>query len=307
MNINFNIGSSETTREASCIKDIARTVIVKQFTFTNFSEKQPEHKKKFSSSFLQWFIGFSEGNECFYAPIIGNRERLCFEIAQKDAKLIYKIRTTLGFGKVISFTRNNETYWKYCVKDKKGLERIMLLFNGNLVLPKRYAQFVKWITSGQYILPKDFILKMQCVEVSLKTGWLSGFIEAQGCFYASFKSNIENSIIRDFNQTLIITQKDTCGESVILKQISTLFQETDTLHIARQPNYFRVSFSSLRSQTKIVSYINQFPLLGKKHITFHRWWRIYLRRQTSNTKPLSLKEEKRLRKLCSEINKTTNM
>ncbi len=301
MNTNFNIGSSETTREAPYTTEITKK-IVRQFTFTSYIS--PEHKKNISFSFLEWFIGFSEGNGYFCSRIANNNQRLSFEIIQKDAKLMYKIRTTLGFGKVSFFIRNNETYWKYSVEDKKGLQRIMLLFNGNLVLPKKYAQFIQWITLGQSICPKNFVLKKQIVQVSLETGWLSGFIEAEGCFYAIFRLNLENY---HFYQKLTLTQQDTHGEFHILQEIAILLKETGTLHLTKKPNYFKVSFNSLKSQAIIVFYINKFPLLGNKNIVFHRWWRIYLRRQNCKFKLLTLKEKKKLKKLCSEINKTTNM
>ena len=299
--MNMKIGSSETTREAPDTIQTSEIVIVKKFSFNEYIS--PEHKKNNNFSFLEWFVGFSEGNGCFCSRIADTRARLSFEIVQKDAKLIYKIRTTLGFGQVSFFTRNNQTYYKYAVESKQGIQRIMLLFNGNFVLPKKYVQFIRWITVGKAVCPPNFSLKKQRVQVSLQTGWLAGFIEAEGCFYANFQKTNSNSGHFSLNQKLTITQKDTHGESLVLQDILVLFENLGKLHIAKKPDCYRIHFDSLKSQTIIVSYLKQFPLLGKKKIAFLRWWRIYLRRQKPEEKPISLKTIEKLKKLCSMINR----
>jgi len=312
----MEIGSSETTREAPNTLRTTKTVIVKKFTFTSYI--LPEHKKNIDFSFLEWFVGFSEGNACFYSRLENNRVRLSFEIAQKDPALMYKVRTTLGFGHVTSFRQNNETYWKFSVEDKKGVQRIMLLFNGNLVLPRRYEQFVHWVNFGKSICPANFILKVQRVEVSLRTGWLAGFIESEGCFYANFKFKNPSSLKDwDFDQKLTITQQDTHGESDVLQHITVLCDSADVkLHrvplliknevfynkATEKPNCYRIELCSLKAHTIVVSYLSQFPLLGKKKITFLRWWRIYLRRQEPKEKQISIKTIQKLKKLCSKIN-----
>ena len=298
----MEIGSSETTREAPNTLHTTKTVVVKKFTFTSYI--LPEHKKNIDFSFLEWFIGFSEGDACFYSRIEKNRVRLFFEIAQKDPTLMYKVRTTLGFGHVTCFKRNNEIYWKLSVEDKRGIQRIMLLFNGNLVLPRRYEQFAHWINFGKSICPENFVLKAQRVKVSLRTGWLSGFIESKGCFYANFRFKNRSSL-KDwgFDQKLTITQQDTHGESDVLHHITALCDSADVkLHLAKKPNCYRIELCSLKAHTIVVSYLTQFPLLGKKKIAFLRWWRIYLRRKEPKEKQLSVKTIQKLKKLCSKIN-----
>lgn len=298
--MNIHIGSSETTREAPNTIQATEIRIVNQFTFSNYI--LPEHKKNINFSFLEWFIGFSENNNCFCSRIENNRIRLSFEITQKDLQLMHKIRTTLGFGKVRSFKNNNETYYKYIVENKQSLQRIMLLFNGNFVLMKKYIQFADWVQAEKNICPVNFSLKLQRVQVSLTTGWLAGFIEAQGCFYADFQSINLNTRDFLFIQRLTITQKDTHNESLVLQQIIDLFKSNGKLRLAKKPDWYRVDFNCLKSQTIIVSYLTQYPFLGKKKIVYRRWWRIYLRRQKPELKLISLKTIKKLKRLCSMIN-----
>ena len=79
----MKIGSSETTREAPDTIQTSEIVIVKKFSFNEYI--LPEHKKNNDFSFLERFIGFSEGDACFCSRIADTRARLSFEIVQKAA------------------------------------------------------------------------------------------------------------------------------------------------------------------------------------------------------------------------------
>ena len=76
-----NIGSSETIREALQFDDYTKL-------------GQPEHIPNVDKSFLEWFIGFTEGDGSF------DQSKLAFIINQKDPKLLFKIKKKLGFGSV---------------------------------------------------------------------------------------------------------------------------------------------------------------------------------------------------------------
>ena len=338
----MNIGSSETTREAPYSVFLEKTVtLVTCFNFQEYvSTSLPEHKKSLDSSFFEWFIGFSEGDGCFFSRIEDNKVRLSFEIGQKDPQLIHKIRSTLGFGTVSSFTLKSDIYWRYKVEDKKGLQRIMNLFNGNLVLPKKYVQFQQWVTIGKELCPPNFSFKLQRVIVSLQTGWLAGFLEAEGCFYAAFRakytkkdgadstkrmghvssradnqkvvlsSTLDSSHLTKtfkqsewgFDQKFTLTQKDVYGELVVLQEIMLLFQSTGKCHLAKKPNCYRIEFCSLKAHAILIEYLTQFPLLGLKKIAFRRWWRVYLQRQTPKNEEFTFKTILKFKKLCSAIN-----
>lgn len=281
-------------------------IMTEQFVFQ--SGIFPKHKKNVDLAFLEWFIGFSEATGYFCSHIINNGTELYFEIIQPDVKLMYKIRTTLGFGKISSLMYNNKIYWKYSVKNKLNLQRIMFLFNGNLVLPKRYAEFKEWVTLGENILPKNFNLQKQQQRISLNNGWLSGFIEAQGFFYATFRANTLNCDASNFSQKLSIIQKKKVGEYPIFEEILFLFDTTykkdlKKISIVKKTGWYVIEFDSLKSQTSLINYLTDFPLRGNKKITFRRWWRIYLVRKTSEVKPFSLKMVEKYQKLCLRINK----
>ena len=94
------LGSSETTREAPL--NLSKSFCDKVAFFEEesfdayFTTFKPEHIKSINTQFLEWFIGFSEGDGSF---IVSN-ERCYFMINQKDLKILYKMKAILGFGQV---------------------------------------------------------------------------------------------------------------------------------------------------------------------------------------------------------------
>jgi hypothetical protein len=73
-------GSSETTREAPLFNESSFSQNT-EFTFQNYIF--PQHFSCLDTSFLEWFVGFSEGNANFFLKEEGAQKRLVFEIAQK--------------------------------------------------------------------------------------------------------------------------------------------------------------------------------------------------------------------------------
>jgi len=59
-----------------------------------------------------------------------------------DIKVLHYIQETLGFGKVI--TQSVKTS-RYVTQNKKEIEIIISLFNGNIILPTRKTQLNKFI------------------------------------------------------------------------------------------------------------------------------------------------------------------
>ena len=120
--------------------------------------------------------------------------RLNFEIKQKDPKLLKLIQKKLGFGRYNDVKVGGRPYGQFEVSDQEGLKRLMHLLNGNLSLPKRVAQFDYWVKFGVRIQPPGFVIKNQLVEPSLQNAWISGFIDAEGCFLQTL--GIKATLIR---------------------------------------------------------------------------------------------------------------
>ena len=231
--------------------------------------------KQETVSFLEWFVGFSEGDGSFGRRISDGRPRLSFTIKQMDPQLLYKVRAGLGFGTVRK-DHDVEGLYRFTVEDKTGIRRLMALFNGNLILPKVRRRYETWI--AETTLWPDFLHSKNSVIPSLKTAWISGFVEAEGCFYAGLGKPSQRSV-QEFRlrQNFTVTQKDVLGDKKVLEEIRDCFSSKTKLTNPK-PSCFRVEITSIESQQLIANYFRKFCLKGKKKINFFRWWRILLLR-----------------------------
>lgn len=274
------------------------------FDFTEFLQKSlPSHIKIIDQNFLEWLIGFIEGDGSFYyRKVENNKLRLGFKISQKDPKVLYRIKKTLGFGSVKESA--NKRYWIYKVDDKKNFQRIFFLLNGNLVLTKRYIQFNNWIKIANQLnfLPANFQFKSIKRQISKQTAWLSGFIDAEGCFYALLSTpSPRSSVSLTIRQKMHITQKNEYDEKQILEKIGKLFSSKAKVVLANKNFCYRIEISSLDSHKQISDYLNRFKLKTKKYIAFHQWTRVLKTRELKEH--LIETNIPKLRRLCVAINK----
>lgn len=328
----FYRGSSETTRKAPFKLNIVQPsqdralesprnyrINKEKFNFRDYWEDLPSHMKKFKRNnsryycnFLEWFIGFAEGDGCFCikSQTPNCKKRLLFEIGQKDPKVLFWIKKMLGFGRVRCWTCSSteKVFWVYTVDTKPNVKRIIALFNGNMLLPKRRFIFNKWVEEAAQTscLPLMFNNKQQDINngisVSLNTAWLAGFIDAEGCFYARFSTPTPNQgskISKVVKQKMHITQKSLFSDEMILQDIGDLFLSNAKVtklsaRIREKPKFqspafsenltnqtfnFRIEISSLQSQLLIIKYLSKFHLKTNKWIAFSRWKRIVLARE----------------------------
>jgi hypothetical protein len=317
------IGSSETTRKAPFQKKKASVLLQKNsFCFKDYGLYSPSHLKKLNLPFLEWFIGFSEGDGTFSIrkATVQNKARLTFEVGQKDPKSLFYIKKSLGFGRVRKYTRSEtgEIYWTYLVDSKANVKRIIALFNGNLVLPKRIVQFQKWIQIAEKVncLPSNFVNKQKdpasSVPLTLNSGWISGFIDADGCFYAALSPPSKGSrVSKGIKQKMHITQKSEFGDEKILQDIGLLFKSKAKVNRVKSSKnqvkatspYYRIEMSSLEAHQTISKYLNNFPLKTNKKIAFVRWDRVVKAREVN----AHLDETRlpKLGRLCKAINAFT--
>ena len=121
------------------------STIQKSFEFSSFYSKFKEYYpdlKEPHSRFLEWLIGFSEGEGS-----LAKRGDLSFVITQSslDIEVLNLIKKNLGFGKVIKQSIKQNTH-RFIVQDIKNIYLICLLFNGNMVFPTRKARFLTFLS-----------------------------------------------------------------------------------------------------------------------------------------------------------------
>lgn len=227
---------------------------------------QKTYKYRFPES-LSWFVGFTEGDGSF----IVSHQRLFFIINQKDEKVLYYIRTNLGFGKVSTYGN----YSRYIVADRKGCDRLIELFNGNLLLHKTKERFKTWLCEknkqGIDQEKKDFRDRDQLHSFE-NDGWLSGFIDAKGCFNAQKIPNNRDTLSFKIRLRFILDQKN---EYPLSFSIQYLF---GTGHIGiRKKNKIqsgemnRLTCTDTQSHQKLIKYLKKYPLRTPKKTRKVRW------------------------------------
>ena len=273
-------GSSETIRETT-------------FQFELFLQHLPEQKVKISHHFLEWFIGFAEGDGSFIVsrPKLG-RARLFFTLVQKEVRVLHRLRSELGFGKV----QRHGKYFRYVVSDQKGIDRLIHLFNGNLVLNKTRKRFLLWLDSRNTLKdPDEKIVLKPAIKITnfLSSGWLCGFVDAEGCFHVSFQKDERYSLGFRVRCYFILDQKDEfCILDKIRKDIGS-----GLVSLRGRGNYFRYVLQDMSFLDCLMKYLKKYPLRTHKNISKVRLERIMRYRRTRNKIPWKGKVLKRVLRL----------
>lgn len=245
--------------------------------YPNLENKVPNRK------FLEWFIGFSEGEGSF---IVTNRRDLIFVITQSttDVESLYYIKENLGFGKIIVQSLKQKTH-RYVIQDIKNIFLISSLFNGNMVFPTRNARFLTFLTSlNEKILKKNSILKEEvnplplidkCVLPSLKDGWISGITDGEGCFTCSILSNSNGYRFR-----FILTQKWEANKTIlehICKIFTNSLESKGSVTAQEAENVWELRVNGVKNCFGLFYYFDEYNLITKKNYSYLKWKKIHSR------------------------------
>lgn len=217
-------------------------------------------------SWLEWFIGFAEGDGTFHI----SKKNLHFSVTQDEVFILNHIKDVLGFGKVRKFT--GERKWVYYVEDRFSIYLLILIFNGNLVLDHRYTQFSRWVNAFNSLPFKgktykhSVKLKTNTVSPSLKDGWFSGFTDAEGylgCIVETKRKHISHYVRVSFE----ISQN---GEDWLFTHFKTLFKVGITASSKKGHNRYIVS--GVRNCQVLVLYFENYNLkTAHKNRSFKLW------------------------------------
>ena len=278
------IGSSETIRKTT-------------FNFSHYAKTVISHKKTINQNFLEWFIGFSEGDGSF---IVSNN-RLFFIINQKEEKILHYIRTNLGFGRVSKYN----SYSRYIVADKRHVDKLIFIFNGNLVLSKTKFRFIDWLKArNSYSTEKIEYINQESLLNFNDNAWLSGFIDAEGCFNASKIKNKAYSLGYRVRLRFILDQK---GEKFIFVKLKDFLESgvisdrSNNNNTPKLENTFRFTTTSIYSHEKLLDYLNKFPLRTFKKVSFVRFCFLLHYMKNRKTLPWQGKVLTRVENLLSNI------
>ena len=271
--------SSETTRETS-------------FNFDNYRNISGKNTDQISDDWLTWFIGFSEGDGAF---LVGKDKRLIFVLTQKEIAILNHIHETLGIGRVTTYG----SFSRYRVEDKKSMLILIALFNGNLVLNKRKVQVKKNWLDILGIEQKNNVLP------TLNDSWISGFIDAEGCFNVTLFKRKTMALGYQVKLRFMIDQKDSLENMIYIKDQLNLFLSNRKLKKGTEGSMHRIESNSFVKAPLIIEYLNKFRLKSKKQYSFDKWVAVY--QLVQNKAHLTEKGLSEIRKLSKEINLVTSI
>lgn len=266
-NINFNSKDSKISNYSTITTN--ENEQFKEF-YNKYKIMFPNNKKIFKD-WLNWLIGFSEGDGSF---IIDNRNNLQFVITQKDIKVLEMIKNTLGFGRVL---KQGKLTYRFIVEQKILMELIILIFNGNMLLPTRIKRFKNFMevynkkaTKGKIILSQIEFIKPKD-DPSLNNAWLSGFTDAEGCFTISIKKT------KGFAIRFILSQKHEENLTFFSKLI--LLFKTGIIENHYHHDNYSYLVSGLKNCSKILesNYFDIFNLKTNKNNSYLLWKELYFR------------------------------
>lgn len=277
----------------------------------NFDMFYKEYKKAYPNNklpnykFLEWLIGFTEGDGCFTF----NKNDFFYIITQLDLDILNYIKNNLNIGNVLIQSKENNIY-RYVLRKKIDIYLICLLFNGNMVLPTRQQRFITYLNGfNEYIIKyannKFTIIKPlnYVILPSLNDYWISGFTDAEGCFSCSILNNSNNG----YRVRYILSQKWDINKP-ILEYILYLFNTytTDYKSIGSVVphniiNNWEIRINGLKNCKLIDNYFNKYPLKSKKLNSYNIFKSILLK--IENKEHLITELRIKLKQLAKQINK----
>jgi len=227
---------------------------------------------------LEWFIGFAEGDGSWQIQNTPTSKRCIFIINQKDPQVLYKIKKLLKFGTVRGPYLNKKqktSYFRYRVGNLKNINTLIEICNGRLVLSKtknRFQLFVEFYNS--LIVNNDrfkqITLVPSSVSPTLKDGWLSGFIDAEGCFSASLKRR--NDFIRGIALTFSLKQK---SEEKVFKHLKVLIGGSYSFN--EKKKVCELKLEGILNREVVIDYLSEYSLQSNKAIAFSCFKKLHVR------------------------------
>jgi len=285
-------------------------ILKESFDFSEFNKKYSKFYPRNNmpdNKFLEWFIGFFEGDGSF---IEVKRGDLAIVITQsnRDINILNYIKENLGFGNVICQSKKNNTY-RWIVNKRRDQYLVSLIFNGNMVFPIKQIKFTSFLSKLNLKLIKNnediILIKNNYILPTLNDLWILGFTDAEGCFTASILNNYNSA----YRLRFILSQKYKANKYV-LEHILNLFnkaQGNSNIKSVGQvvphfiDNNWEIRINGLKNCKKILFYFNENPLLTNKKNSYLLFLDII--KDIENKYHLDPKKRIILKNKCKLINK----
>lgn len=239
-------------------------------------------KKNVDKEYLKMFwVGLMDGNGSIQVNHLCKKSlqyRLVIKLSnlRSNSNMLVKIAKVVG-GSVIRTGKNKNIIW--VVNKKETIQEIINIFNIYPLLTSKKICQLKFLKECMvrnsvdwYLLNRNnkyndqqSIIKsdMFGLEKGILTlpnyfkGWFSGLIEAEGCF----------TIKKRNNHSFSFGQKDD------IYLINVIKEYLASTNVVRNPsrNFYSLIIYKKETLKTIINHFNNYPLLGEKAESFHKW------------------------------------
>lgn len=258
-------------QQGTLIKDSSETI------------RMEDLNKNINKAFINWFIGFIEGNENVF---IVNRRYLRFEINCniKNERIIYYIKKNLGFGNIRKLRFLDTIIIEFSVQENvSDLLKLIYLLNGNFRCKSKQNNFKIWYKKLYVKLKKKDLLfllpeyREEIKDVNLLNSWLLGYIDSRCLFYARWHKSKKLKegkelylccIFWNLNKELLLKIKEVLNSKSIIEEKTKWNLPFNKLLI-----------ENINEKNKLIEYLKKYKLKTNK-IKKYKYWKILLNLET---------------------------
>lgn len=135
---------------------------------------------------------------------------------------------------------------------------------------------------------------------SLKDGWISGFIDAEGCFNVTLFKRKAMTLGYQVKLRFMIDQSESLNDMIILKEILHLILTYRKLKKGAVGNMHRIETSFFNKLPLKLNYLTSFTLKTNKKESFDKWLEVY--NMTLSKKHLNKESLDKIKALSKRVN-----
>lgn len=230
-----------------------------------------------TTNISSYLAGLIEGEGCIYVPkITVGAATVSIIFNSKDLPLPLLIQKELRIGNIYKVKGKNA--YSYTISNIEGLIKITNLINGYMRTPKinKLYELIDWINlkNKKIIISEKFSIDNSCLSIN---AWLSGFIDADGCFYVRVTRN-KNCTTNKVACLFELAQKTTDKNSMleIITKISEFLStraclSSGSVKFRKKSNQLWIRTSNYESNKILVLYLNKYSLFSSKYLDFLSW------------------------------------
>lgn len=230
-----------------------------------------------NQNFNSYLTGLFEGDGHISIPKKGN-PRFCITTHEKNEPWLLSIKTNLSnYGWVRR--KRKERALVLTISNMLGLKLVVNKLNGHFKTPKieKFQELINWIN-----IKENTCIQLLPINYNFDNSWLTGFIEADGCFMIRFTeykliSKKKPRCATRFSLDQRMFGPTSLSYKPIMENIAN-FLKCNLLIINKkkvQKQYFNITISGQEKIKGLISYLDQYPLSSSKYLDYLDWKQAY--------------------------------